>query len=284
MRMDAEFVIGSLSKQLTAALVLRQVDAGALGLEAAVSSYLPGLEEAWAQTATLGQLLNHTSGVPEEAGEAGGLPGAEFRYSNRGYSLLGKILETATGRSFEDQLAELDALCGMEGSADVNARGLARGYVEGESGELQAVSTEDAGASLPAGGMVASASELDHWNRCLHAGQLLSEESHGLMVKATAVREHRWGTLGYGYGLQLSDEGGIVEYSHSGYVPGCISTMAYYPQTRMSFIVLENTSWRTDDMQRVFAVHDRLRHVLRQSSLVEPARKEHPPEYPTAPG
>jgi CubicO group peptidase (beta-lactamase class C family) len=284
MAVDTRFVIASLSKQLTAALVLRQVDAGELQLDGVVSSYVSALDEAWAQTATVGQLLNHTSGVPEEPGEDGGAPGVEFRYSNRGYALLGEILERASGMAFEEQLVELDRLCGMEDSAAAHAKGLARGYVEGEGGELEAASTEGAAAPLPAGGMVSSALDLARWNRCLHEEPLLSAQSHRRMVEATAVRDHRWGTLGYGYGLQLSDEGGIVEYSHSGYVPGYISTMAYYPQTQLSFIVLENTSWSADDMERVFSVHDRLRRVLRESSLVEPTPRTHPPEATTTPG
>ena len=267
--LDAGFIIGSLSKQFTAVLVLQQFDAGTLSLDGVVAVYLPELREAWATSATIAQLLNHTSGVSEVPGESGGVPGAAFRYSNRGYLLLGEILEQATGRPFEKQLVELARWCGMKETPILSDERRARGYVEVERMRIEPVPPGVVEVPLPAGGIASTAPELARWNRCLHAGHVVSSQNYRRMVEATAYREHRWGLLGYGYGLQLSAEDGIVEYSHSGYLPGFISTSIYYPRSRVSVVILENTSWGTDDMERVFSVHDRIREIVRDSPLVD---------------
>lgn len=57
----------------------------------------------------------------------------------------------------------------------------------------------------------------------------------------------------------MSTEDGIAEFSHGGYVPGFVATLAYYPASGRTLVVLENTSWRADDMPRAFAPHDALR-------------------------
>lgn len=54
----------------------------------------------------------------------------------------------------------------------------------------------------------------------------------------------------------------ILEWSHSGYIPGFISTVSYYPKEDVTMVLLENTSWMPDDMDRVFYYHDHLRKVL----------------------
>lgn len=105
-------------------------------------------------------------------------------------------------------------------------------------------------------------------NTCLHGGKLLKALTYRAMITPTpsAKRSHRWGVLGYGYGIQVSDREGLQELSHSGYVPGYISTLIYYPKQLFSVVVLENTAWLTNDISRVFSVHDRLREIIRNRS------------------
>jgi CubicO group peptidase (beta-lactamase class C family) len=57
------FQTGSVTKQVTAALVLQLVDSGRIRLEDTIGTQLPGLPAAW-RGVTVGQLLNHTSGIP----------------------------------------------------------------------------------------------------------------------------------------------------------------------------------------------------------------------------
>ncbi len=130
-RADAVWRWASVTKQVTAALVLQQVDAGRIALDEPVSRYLPGFAGPTAGTVTIRHLLQHTSGLPnpsdtpredggfpafylasgEAAGNAAGTagycagapkrePGAGFEYNNCDYLVLGAILERVTGRSY----------------------------------------------------------------------------------------------------------------------------------------------------------------------------------------
>ena len=62
---ETKFRIASLTKQFTAALVLRLVEDGAIDLDAPISTYLPDYPAAQADRVTVHHLLSHTSGVPE---------------------------------------------------------------------------------------------------------------------------------------------------------------------------------------------------------------------------
>ena len=112
---------------------------------------------------------------------------------------------------------------------------------------------------------MSTAEDLRRWNDCLHGGGLLSPASYAAMTKPRpqATRTHRWGRLGYGFGLQVSDEGGERELSHGGYVPGYVSTLIRYPEEGVDLVVLENVSWRAADMARAFWMHDRVRASVR---------------------
>lgn len=60
---ESEFIIGSISKQITAVIVLRELDKGRLRLEDPIRRYLPQLTEKWADTVTIHHLLTHTHGI-----------------------------------------------------------------------------------------------------------------------------------------------------------------------------------------------------------------------------
>ena len=65
LKLDNEFVIGSISKQITAVLVLREFDKGHLVLNEPIHKYLPELNQSWADTVTIHHLLTHTHGITE---------------------------------------------------------------------------------------------------------------------------------------------------------------------------------------------------------------------------
>jgi CubicO group peptidase (beta-lactamase class C family) len=118
------YQIASVTKQFTAAAVLRLAERGALDLDEPVTHFVEGLPPAY-QEVTLRRLLNHTAGVPNftevfrrfrrpltptqvvDSLAARPLlfkPGSGFRYSNSGYYLLGRVIEHTTGQSFGDYL------------------------------------------------------------------------------------------------------------------------------------------------------------------------------------
>ncbi len=135
------FRIASISKVITAIVVLQLVEAGQLGLDEAVGQRLADLVGATVadpQVAaiTVRQLLSHTSGLPEyqstffrgrvdscpAAGQDGlsrGLnapPGTSYTYSNLNYCLLGLLVEQLAGRPYEAVVTDrLLAPLGIEG-------------------------------------------------------------------------------------------------------------------------------------------------------------------------
>ena len=115
------YQIGSVSKQFTAAAIMRLVEQGKVSLDDKVSKYVP---EILPLDATLSQLLTHTSGIndyftkltenaPMTNAEIiamikslGALfpPGRSWSYSNSGYYLLGMVIERVTGQAYADVL------------------------------------------------------------------------------------------------------------------------------------------------------------------------------------
>jgi CubicO group peptidase (beta-lactamase class C family) len=121
---DTVFRIGSVTKPLTATLIMRLVEAGTLDLDTPVTDYVPWLKLADADATrqiTLRMLLSHIAGLPTALDYAGwrepsGLeayvrtvlptlplvapPGAVYAYSNPGYNLAGYVAEAATGTPY----------------------------------------------------------------------------------------------------------------------------------------------------------------------------------------
>jgi CubicO group peptidase (beta-lactamase class C family) len=125
------FEIGSITKTMTALLVLQHVERGQIALDDPISAHLPDIRIAVpgvAERVTIRQLLTHTSGIDcgddfTDTGEgddcleryvgevisAVGLlhePGARWSYNNGGYSILGRLVEVLDGRPFDDALSE----------------------------------------------------------------------------------------------------------------------------------------------------------------------------------
>lgn len=259
---DTRFIIGSLSKQMTAALVLIKADKKQIDLNSPISRYLPNLYPDWADKVTVTHLLNHTSGIVATDKPLKSKPGTRFAYSNLGYDLLGEIVSSKPVKDYLGLAKLVFKYCDMPSSKAYGTTGVVEGSVELNTGELKAIKPRISEDSIPSGGIVSTVNDLIKWNQCLHEGRLFTKPLYQQMVEQAAVREHRWGQLGYGFGLQLLQSEGLVEYSHSGYVPGYIATLTYYPQTKTTLVVLENTSWMPNDMARVFYYHDALRKKL----------------------
>ena len=65
LKQNDQFVIGSISKQFTAVLVLREFDKGNLDLFTPIHKYLPELTQSWADTVTIHHLLVHMHGISD---------------------------------------------------------------------------------------------------------------------------------------------------------------------------------------------------------------------------
>src|SRR4051812_33840636 len=126
---DTVFELASLTKQFTAAAIMLLVEDGRVALNDPIRKYLEASPDTW-DGITVRHLLTHTAGVPDPAHSFQGLPatkmtystadfydlvrqdriewkpGERWQYSDAGYFLLGKIIESASGRKYRDFLAE----------------------------------------------------------------------------------------------------------------------------------------------------------------------------------
>ncbi|MBD0256552.1 MAG: beta-lactamase family protein [Cytophagales bacterium] len=270
LRVDNQFILGSISKQTTAVLVLQQLERGNLSLQDPIRKYLPDLKAAWADSVTVHHLLSHTSGVVSEDKPLAFRPGTGFLYSGiLGYQLLARVAEKAGGKTYPELAAALfngSKLRNTTIPARYRKGSLAGSFTEAPGGELkpQKYQMKDLEPPTPAGGVIATAKDLAQWNECLHGGKLLQESTYKLMTTVYAARPHaRWGDVGYGYGLQVDNGGGILEYSHSGTLAGFIGTNLYYPASGTSIVVLENVAWDFTDQIRMFYFHDQIRQLFR---------------------
>jgi D-alanyl-D-alanine carboxypeptidase len=183
------FAFASVSKTLTAAVVLQLVEEGRLGLDDRVAPLLPAYE--LHRRITVRQLLDHTSGLPDyflngridrplqadkdaawtpartwtyvAPPEKRFRPGRVWYYSNTNYLLLGELVETVTGRSLAQEVRDrlLDPL-GLEGSwYQVEEAPVAKGTVAyrlvEEGGRVRAVPVARRSAVMPFRSVVTAA-------------------------------------------------------------------------------------------------------------------------------
>lgn len=272
------FLLASQSKMITAAVVLKAVDDGALALNKPLNDYLAQANQPlYHPDITISQLLNHSSGIAPIGQDNRFTPGSQFHYSNLGYEVLAQVLAYQYQQPFAQRVNQYlgtHSLTGIRASLGAiehvkvsgNAAMLAPGFAMQGDGVLEPIKNEISNALLPGGGMLGSAAGLVEYLQALHGGKLLSARSYQQMVAPGIKREHRWKDLYYGYGVQISEQS-IVEYSHSGYLPGYQSLSLSYPESQTYLVVMENVSWPLYDMGRVFGLHDKLRNALREQLI-----------------
>ncbi len=192
---DTQYRIGSITKSLTAAVVLRLRDEGLLSLDDPLVEYLHlAADVAWdVGRVRVRELLAHAAGMQREPDgvwwerSAGGslatlLEGitaeklafgsyGRFHYSNLAYGLLGGLIERLTGESWWDAVSErvLRPL-GMARTTYDPQEPFARGYVVHPwHHTLREEPRHDAGAMAPAGQLWSTAQDLSRWAAALAA-------------------------------------------------------------------------------------------------------------------
>ncbi|MEE6311758.1 serine hydrolase domain-containing protein [Plantactinospora veratri] len=248
---DIQYRIGSITKTMTAVLLLRQRDEGVLDLDDPLDRYLPGSPLG---AVRLRQLLGHAAGLQREPdGEwwersAGadldtllaGLSSDKlafpahrtFHYSNLGYGLLGAVLERVTGQTWWKLVRSrlLDPL-GMVRTSYQPAEPYARGYVVHPWHEtLREEPRTDTGAMAPAGQLWASLADLARWAAFLAAPdpEILAPDTLAEMCVPVAIADPDSWTAGYGLGVELHRVGDRVYVGHGGSMPGYIATLSVH--------------------------------------------------------
>lgn len=268
LKLNSQFVIGSISKQFTAVLVLREFDKGNVDLFIPIKKYLPELTQSWADTVTIHHLLTHMHGITQLDKPTTFKVGTQYSYSQIGYDLLAKIIERTSGKSFAELSKNLFEKCEMKNTFHPNIKeynNLVKGYTESENGKIE-FDTETFQNYVAAGSFISTAEDLNIWNKIFYSGKLLKSKTMKMVETKQngAVRDHPiFGVTEYGYGITVDTKENILQLGQTGFAPGFISMNFYFPKTKTSVIVLSNIAYDTNDLKKTFYYHTEILKIIR---------------------
>lgn len=271
LNMADQFIVGSISKQFTAILVLQEFDKGKLDLHKPIRKYLPDLTQSWADTVTVHHLLCHMHGITELDKPTKFPVGYQYEYSQIGYQLLADIVERLNDKSFAELSQDLFNKLNMKNTShpDLNLeKHLVQSYFEDENGKL--VPEIEKTEYIPAGGFISNAEDLLIWNNNLYHAKLLNSDTYKMMINPVpnAVRNHPiFGITEYGYGVTIDEKDGAIRLGQTGYVPGYVSMSFYYPEQDINVIVLQNTVYDSNNLQKTFSYHTSILNVIKDEFL-----------------
>jgi D-alanyl-D-alanine carboxypeptidase len=272
------FGIGSITKNIMAALTLKLVEENRLALEDPISKWLPSFAFV-DSTITIRQLLNHTSGLymfwdneeiweelrrdrekfwsPEEVlqyiKEPYFAPGDGWRYSNTNYLLLGMIINKVTGSRLSDELKKHfwqplginDVYLSQEDSipdsqAHVYGDNFQFGGTNIDVTFLPRTSHESIGYG--SSGIFISSKNLARWSHALFDGKILKQQSMNEMLQF--IEFEAFGNMrAYGLGTQVYDRKftyGKKAIGHGGGNIGTSTYMVYLLEYHVSIVVMIN--------------------------------------------
>ena len=264
----SQFVIGSISKQITAVLVLREYEKGTLQLNDKINQYLADISQSWPEQVTIHQLLTHTHGIVALDKPLEFTPGSQFHYSQLGFELLAQILAKVSGKSFKTLSTEIFEQYDLHNTfhpSNKNYNQLVKGYEENENGILE-FTTESLYNYVAAGSFISDAQDLSKWNHLLYSGKLLNNKTLELMKTRYATRIHPiFDTVEYGYGLLFKKGEENIQIGALGYAPGFVSACYSHPQTNLNLVILGNTAHELDDFRMTFKVHTEIMELIKMN-------------------
>jgi len=258
---ETVFDIASITKQFTAAAILRLEIDGKLKTTDTISRFFPNTPED-KSAITLHQLLTHTSGlqavldgnqpVNRDQFIEGMLksplnskPGERFAYSNAGFTLLAAIIETVSGKSYEAFLTEqLFKPAGMsntgfyEDKDKWEASRVAHGY--DESRDRGAPTRWDRDYRFRGSSYVlTSAIDLYRWDQMLEGESILNKASKQKFFTAHTAAEPAGTSYAYGWNV-IKTPRGTRQIGHDGIGFGFNTVYSRYVDEGVTVIVLSN--------------------------------------------
>ncbi|HEY0691815.1 MAG TPA: serine hydrolase [Kribbella sp.] len=124
MRSDTIFDLASVSKLFTSIVVLQQVEAGKISLDAPIATYVPEFAENGKESITVRQALTHTTGLPAWlplwsaqpdpasrlhmalTAKPTSVPGTKYLYSDLNLISLGEVASRVSGKSLDKLVAD----------------------------------------------------------------------------------------------------------------------------------------------------------------------------------
>ncbi len=268
------FRVGSISKPVTAMVVLKLHDQKVLDMDADISIYLkswklPASEFTKSSPVTLRNLLQHRAGLIEQqkvklddegfiegdtvltlndildgkariqAVQFDSKPGEAYKYSNQGYNLIQKVIEDITGESFE-HIAEQTVLKAFEMTNSTFETSFPspknENYCYAYKDEMPHKGYYRNTMEKCAGGLFSNSQDLAGF--LIKTAAIINEKDDFISQKiAQQIFEGKY----YGLGFDLIRKDDLFLFSHSGRTAGYYSFMAMDPEKGDGFVMLVNT-------------------------------------------
>lgn len=275
------FPIGSLTKPIMANAISLLVELGKVDLSKPISYYLSELRGcAQFDLMLVAHLLNNTSGLARGSyfshklsdldclqsireSSLSFVPGEKFKYSNLGYFLLGKVIESVTGCSAESFIErEIFDVCGMKNShfkrnTDHHSAFMTSGYWSGwqfGSPDLAESPYEHPQAMLPncAAGMVSNTDDYIKW-----LSGFINIDEDAVSIESRARQRllrprYKMGRNYYSnFGLFVENIDSVPFHFFAGIRSGCSSFMFIIPSLNLTGVAMGNLGACTDELREL---------------------------------
>lgn len=260
------FRIGSITKQFTAAAILKLEDEGKLSVQDDIKKFIPDYPT-HGHIITIEHLLTHTSGIKSYTGMSiwdtemrkkdftpealidffkkepmDFAPGEKFLYNNSGYILLGYIIEKVSGKSYEEYIQEtFFTPLGMKNSSYGNPskviKNRAAGYQK-KNGEFENADYLSMTQPYAAGSLLSTVDDLFTWYTAVMNDKVISRENR-LKAHSSYILNNGKPT-GYGYGWSLGNIQASPMIEHGGGINGYLTASLWLPDEKVFVAVFSN--------------------------------------------
>ncbi len=259
------YQLGSITKQFTAAIILKLQEENKLNVQDKLSKYFPDYPKG--DSITIAQLLTHTAGIYNYTNNADFMakevtipatrekimalfkdkpldfsPGTGWNYSNSGYSLLGYIIEIAAKKPYEEVVRNyiFTPLQMMHSGFDfthLKSNEKATGYFKIDNINAAPAPIVDSTVSFSAGAIYSTTDDLYRWHKAL--------ETNAILTKASQEKAYTPVRNNYGYGWTIDSLQGMRRVAHGGGIHGFITNIARVPEDDACIVLLSNGSDKT---------------------------------------
>lgn len=266
------FRLASISKSLTATAAMEVWERGRLDLDAPLQKYCPSFpQKPW--PISVRQLLGHLGGIrhyksnSQDDPEVGntkhfddtiqaGLnffkddplvaqPGTSSHYSTQGYTLIGCVIEGASGTKYVDFVRQnVLAPAQMEQTQADNRFAIipyrTRFYEKTESGTVRNADFLDSSYKIPGGGWLSSAEDMARFEVAILNDKLVRRTTRDLMWTPLKPSDGSTDTYGLGWSWGEENDHEVASVGHTGGQQGTSTAFAIVPERRVGVVVLTN--------------------------------------------
>ncbi|MEM8900994.1 MAG: serine hydrolase domain-containing protein [Bacteroidota bacterium] len=260
--------IASIAKPMTSVATMMLVEEGKLELDAPISNFLPDFPKQGETPITVKHLLGHTSGIPQyQSGKEAQNkthysslqeamtvfqdrpllfePGSDFFYTTYGYVVLGRILEKASGLSYEELMESM--IWDRAGMSQTGIEQIGTSYenksclYHKDKKKAKESKQNDLSNRIPGGGFYSTLEDVMKFGNALLEGKFISDSLIQEMTTNQYAKKEG-NPYGLGWYLYAPAPNENLVIGHSGEQTGVSAQLMILPKSRTVVVVLANTS------------------------------------------